>query len=344
MPMEPEAGLKAYRDALTIAWQYNDYRDWPVRMTAAMHLFCDRFAAEFMADLEALSLAGYDDLAIARAFGSPVRLTRIADSVLFGLKRLRTTLDDQRQMILRLMEMAQRLKYGSPFNEDGRNLIWSPAAAAAHAAATPFRRVVGGEAGAVQRLCGALFAYTESIFFRAHDITKEFHGLYPLEGGEQLLIREYRSLRPHEIWPDAPLLPCSTVRVSTIYGPGLQLDIDFYNHLYLRQGNYLGDLRRYAVEVDGRLLPPDEIPGLMEQIAGTVSYITRQIDPAPWQDRVEKYAEIFWFRKRPLQDLRGVDWRVPAAVRERIRTGELFEPRMKLLDREQIARLIHMTV
>lgn len=313
-------------------------------MTAVMHLFTDEFAREFLKDLAELKRRGVTDEAIARGFGSPIRFTRIADSVLFGMKRLRTSLEEQREMVLSLMSMARLLKHGSEYNLDGRNEILSSPQVAEYVLSRRFRSGQPEEIQLLQRLCGALFAYTEAIFFRAHDITKELHGLYPLEGGDQLLVREYRHLSPTEIWPDIPLLPYRTIVVSSTYGPELHVDVDFYNHLYLRRGNYLRDLRRFVVEGDGRELPLSEIPALLEQIALTVAQITRRVDRAPWQDRAEKYAEIFWYRKRPLCDLLGVDWRVPELVRRQVRNGEINQGRMKVLQPDSIARLIRLSV
>ena len=50
----------------------------------------------------------------------------------------------------------------------------------------------------LQQLCGALWAYSEALYFRVHDIPKSIHGPYELDKKETdafLLIRDYSEIK-----------------------------------------------------------------------------------------------------------------------------------------------------
>src|SRR5262249_9094572 len=155
-------------------------------------------------------------------------------------------------------------------------------------------------------------SYTESICFRAHDLTKEIHGPYPVDDGRaQFIVQEYLSLHPTELWPAMPLLPCRSIKVYKQYSTDVRLTIDPLNHLYHEGGQLVPSLQRCAVEVDGQRR---EVEVLAEYVAAaqtTVATISRTINATSWNDRVQKYADIFWWRKKPLRDQLGEDWHVP---------------------------------
>ncbi len=42
--------LQKYRESLRVAWGYNDYNDWPIRVSSIMHLFTDVMSEQFLQD------------------------------------------------------------------------------------------------------------------------------------------------------------------------------------------------------------------------------------------------------------------------------------------------------
>lgn len=71
-----------------------------------------------------------------------------------------------------------------------------------------------------------MWAYTESIFFRAHEVTKEVHGTYELEDGQQMIVREYLNLQPDFLWgTQIPFLKYNKIQISAIYNSELKLRI-----------------------------------------------------------------------------------------------------------------------
>jgi hypothetical protein len=327
--------LNQYKQTLKTAWGYNDYNDWPVKFNSIMHLFIEPFAREFIEDLyiarEKMTIAE-----VALLFCNPSRIYRIIHSVLLGMKKGLCSLQQQRDIAQTMLEMVDAIKEGSPFNEDGRNIVLSQSAIAQ---LNPMDLSDPEKSRCLHQVFGVLWAYTESIFFRAHDVTKEIHGAYEFNGNK-LIIREYLNLNARAVWPDMPLLPHDTIKVYTTYRPSIDVSIDSYNHLYLNHGNFVEDLTDYRIEIDGTKVDVPVLYALVKRMLDGIQLIHQWAKEASWQEKTEKYAEIYWYRKAPLRHIRKIDWHVPEEVRIAIREGAVDERREARLTNRQIDFLI----
>jgi hypothetical protein len=341
-----EEKLAIYREVLGKAWDFVDYHDWPIKLNAAFHLFLEEFGDQFLADLHYLEEEEKKPLEeIARLFHNPARIFRLIEYTIYSLRRKRSPIQYQRQVALKLIAMVKALKHGSEFNEDGTNLIYEP-----EKVKQIYRDFLEGRSCTrensqiIHRFCGVIWAYTESIFFRAHDVTKEIHGPYSLNN-QNLVVKEYMNLNPYDIWPGVTLLPCHTVKIFKNYNHKIKINIDILNHLSLEKGVLpVPNLDSYYIEIDGREAPPDQLRELMEIIGNTISEITARIEQMSWHDLVMKYAEIFWYRKKPLRDARGLPWKPPEHLRETIYAGKPNPMRQTKLSKEQVQRLAQLTI
>ena len=153
------------------------------------------------------------------------------NGVIYGMKKKTIPIQTQRALVIELLRATQALKYGSVFNENGKNIVLYPDNLDLLMKEIKFHKANVSEAKILQKICGILWSYTEATFFRAHDITKEFHGLYTLPNkSERLLIREYLNLNPQDLWPDTELLPYKSIQIYCLYKNSLELSIDSYNH------------------------------------------------------------------------------------------------------------------
>ncbi|MCP4147130.1 MAG: hypothetical protein GY757_05210, partial [bacterium] len=200
------------------------------------------------------------------------------------------------------------------------------------------------ESRLIHRFCGVVWAYTESLFFRAHDITKEIHGPYNYNN-HNLVVKEYMNLNPYEIWPGVDMLPCNNIKIYKSYNQKIKIQIDALNHLALDAGAQpVPNLMNHYVEIDGKEATPHQLMELLKIIAKTIAGISARIEKMSWHERVAKYAEIFWFRKRPLRDARGIDWKVPQTVLDNIAAGKPMPRRETKLSEEQVRRLAKLTI
>jgi hypothetical protein len=336
-----EYRLQKYKESLNSAWGFNDYNDWPIKFNSIMHLFLQEFAEEFIRDLSDLQKKGVEKKDIARAFYNPARLYRIIHSVIFGMRMKRMPVQTQRDMAVYMLDLVKLLKEGSEFNEHGLNLIMSSQQIQA-IEMTPVTD--SREPMAIQGLCGMLWAYTEAIFFRAHDVTKEIHGMYRLQDGNQLLVREYLNLNCTELWEGYPLISNNSIKIFIKYNKNLRLDIDSYNHLFLKEGNYVKDFEEYRIEVDGKRVGIEEVTVLTPVLQQAVEIIYSWSKIVHWREIANKYADIYWFRKRPLPIMLNKEWRTPPYLREKILNGEISKKRLDTLTDESIARLISLVI
>ncbi|MCP4153815.1 MAG: hypothetical protein GY757_39175 [bacterium] len=341
-----EEKLEIYRDVLGTAWGFVDYHDWPVKLNSVFHLFLTQFGEEFMEDLDYLENEKKLSIEeIGKLFYNPARIFRMIEYTIYSLRKKRLPLDEQRKVALKLMAMAKSLKYGSEFNEDGRNTIYDPAKVEdIQKNILQKKNSTIEESRLIHRFCGVAWAYTESIFFRAHDVTKEIHGPYTYKD-RNMMVKEYMNLNPHEIWPDVEMLPCNNIKIYKSYNEKVQVQIDALNHLALDAGAQpVPNLMNHYVEIDGKEASPDQLKDLLKIIGATIADISGRVEKMTWHERVSKYAEIFWFRKRPVRDARGIDWKVPQKVLDNIAAGKPLPRRETKLSEEQVRRLAKLTI
>lgn len=343
--MDEKTRLAYYRKSLQSAWGYNDYNDWPIKVNSVMHIFLQDFAKEFLTDLEETKERNFSTLDIAKAFGNPARFYRAIDPVIFGMKRLRIDIEEQRKVVLSLLDIVKKMKYGSEFNEDGSNIILTPDELNNLIGRINLKKADASAASIIQRFCGVMWAYTEAIFFRAHDVTKEIHGPYSMgSSGEKFVVREYLHLQPYEIWDQVPFIPYKNIKIYTIYKEELNVTIDSYNHLFLHGGNYVNDLMEYALEVDGEMIGPEKLMEILPLMQKAIETVHQWVGKADWHARVNRYADIYWYRKSPIRRLLGKDWGVPESVREKIANGNADPKRLNNLSDDWIDRLIQIVI
>jgi hypothetical protein len=337
-----EDRLEAYRKSLVEAWAFNDYKDWPIKFNSIMHLFLKEFAEEFIEDLNELQKKGISTEDIGKAFGNPARVYRSIHSVIYGMKQMKLDLSYQREIVLSLLDIVKTMKYDSEFNEGNENIILSPNEITTLNKVVNFYKPSPQESNILQRFCGIIWAYAEVIFFRVHDVTKEFHGLYHDETDtkKKILIREYLNLNPKDIWTNIPLLPFNSIKIFTKYDNNIEVSIDSYNHINVCKGSFIESLTDHAIECDGKSISLKELQSFLPIILQTIEEINNWVDKSNWKEITNRYADVYWYRKKPLKDLLECDWQVPGKVRERIKVGNINEKMSGKLSKDQIHKLI----
>lgn len=349
--MRPELSdgerLQRYRESLKRAWMHNgDANVWPVKLNAAMHLFVSEFGECLMSDLTQLEAAGESPAEIAALLGNPARPYRMIDFTIYSMRRRRFPLAQQRDVVLKLLRITRALKYGSEFNEDGSNIILPPARSdEILRELAECESCTAEESAVLHRLCALLWAYTEAVMFRAHDVTKELHGPYRCSTTRgQLIVKEYLNLRPEVLWRHIPLLPCQSIRVSLHYADNVAFRIEWHNRVYHDGAPLVPSLHGYRIEIDGNRVGLEATADLMSSMKQTIAAISRNLSQATWNERVAKYAEIFWYRKKPLADRLGRDWRPPQEVFAAIQYGSESDARRACLSSQACERLAMLTI
>ena len=337
--MTDENKLLMYKKSLESAWGFNDYNDWPIKYNSIMHLFLNDFTHEFLEDFKELKAKGVTNQDFSKAFYNPSRIYRIIHTVIYGMKSLKYSVSEQKEMAVELLDITALMKSGSVYNEDGKNLILNPYRLETTLSKS-FNKVEDREKSVkLHRALGILWAYTEAIFFRAHDVTKEIHGLYDLDGSS-LLIREYMNLMPKKLWNLADI-GCSKIKIFTKYTKEIELNIDSYNHLFHRSGSLIEGLLEYRIEIDDVESSLEKLLDIMPKLYENIISINQWAKQVDWKEKTKKYAEIYWFRKSPLRDLLGASAELSQEVISNIESGQVDERRLKNLTDKQIKYLIY---
>ncbi|MCP4153824.1 MAG: hypothetical protein GY757_39220 [bacterium] len=342
-----EERLELYREVLGIAWDFKDYFDWPIKLNSSFHLFLKEWGEEVIEDVLALEEEKKQDwYEIGHLFPNPARIFRLIDYTIYSMRKNRYSLQKQRQIVLKLLSMVKTLKYGSEFNEDGRNIIFDD-----KKVEQVDSEFIGSgkcsieDSKIIHRFCGLAWAYSEAVLFRVHDVTKELHGPYRYQDNtRQLVVKEFLELDPKVIWPGIELSPYNSVKIYKNYNDNVKLSIDALNHIYHSGGKLVTDLTGYYIEFDGKKGTVEELKELMEIMGKAIAEISIMVEDMSWNERVVKYAQMFWFRKKPLRDGRGLNWQPPKSVLENIMAGKENVSRMRQLSPEQVRRLAKITI
>lgn len=326
--------LDKYKESLKSAWGYNDYNDWPIKYNSIMHLFCKEFAKEYLEQMDTLSKRGLLSQ-VGEKMYNPSRFYRMINTIIYGMKRLKLPLEFQRSRVIELLSIIDKMKFGSAFNENGSNIILNPESVQA----ITLNLAERNESKKLHQFIGLLWAYTESIFFRAHDITKEMHGFYPYKNGK-LLIREFLNLSPQKLWPGNILLPNEKVVIYAYYNSNIDLKIDSYNHFFLKKGNFVDDLIEYKIIIGNKEVSIEGIDEMLKSIIYSIRQVKDLVDKMDWKERTKKYAEIIWFRKEPISLLAGGNGEVPIEVYKNIEEGYVDTRRLQRLTDRQIDFMI----
>ena len=313
-----------FKEAIFEVWQRDGKTTWPIDLNSVSHLFIGNFDKELIEDIQALRHQGLTSKEIGRLFVIPQRIIRLIMPFVQGMGSLGLSREQRSEHVHYLLSLADELKSGGPSNRDGRNIVLSP-----EESSTVFdksRLTAADVQGSrlVQLLCGVLWAYAETLFFKTHGFVREFHGPYLRPGEDrQYLVRDFVCLKPVEIWQECSRLRYSNARVVTAYNQ-LDMSIDIYNHVSIPENkSYVKNLHSHYVECDGKLLQPTEIEALCRKLSEVMGTVNKRVEAMNWQTRTQKYAEIFWYSKKGLRDRLGKDWTLPDTTRSKISNGEL---------------------
>jgi hypothetical protein len=313
-----------FKEAILEVWQRDGKTTWPIDLNSVSHLFIGDFDKELLEDIQALQQQGLTSTEICRLFVIPQRIIRLIIPFVQGMGALGLSRDQRTGHVHYLLSLVEELKYGDPSNRDGRNIVLSPQQTSPVIDKSRLSPADAQSSRLVQLLCGVLWAFAETLFFKTHGFVREFHGPYLRPGEDrQYLVRDFICLKPVEVWEECGKLRYSNARVVTAYDQ-LDLTVDIYNHVSIqKEKSFIKSLHSYYVECDGKLLSPREIEQLYRELSEVLGAVNKRVEAMGWKMRTEKYAEIFWYSKKRLKDRLAEDWSLPDKIRRKIHNGEL---------------------
>ena len=345
MKREEAIRLRKYRDAAFVPLSHTDPEKWPMRAGRVGSLVLDEFTKEFFADIDCLVTQGEDLASIARRFENPSRLLRMSHHVMKGLHMVGLSTDEVRRRFLQYLDIVRVLKADDEFNEAGANVLMAPEEQRLQWGRTT-QEAAPATAERLHRCLALLWAYSETLYFVAHAMCVEMHGPYVSEANDDdvcLVVRDYRRFSPVELWPQTEATNMETIRVSTVYRD-VDVVLDIYNNPYLKRGSLPECLTRYSISIDGRASTVQELEDRLTPLGPIILGICQVIESMTERQVAEKYADVFWWRKRELRDAVGEGWRPPPEILKRIREGEIPPAVAKHEAPEVLRRKLDLTV
>ncbi|GHU44508.1 hypothetical protein FACS1894190_15940 [Spirochaetia bacterium] len=299
--------LKDFAQALAIPVGLTDSLKWPVRAGSVIFPIRNLLVNEFISQIEASGIIGKPD-EWRRAFDGPTQLWRMSHHLISGLVDDKVEKSVIADRILLLLEGIAALNNDHYFEKTGAHYIFSGSEVAE--VASSFKSLEKATARKLLMLSGLLWAYSETNYFVAHELTCEYHGAYKLADDTYAVVREFKNLRPTQLWSNRDFngLP-EYIRVITFHDKSLQIQFDVYNNLFDEAGTMAPSITGGYAIADGKQLSYDEILSLIVTVSEKVTAFTEEVNALSKQEIAHKYKDIFWYRKKSLADYMGVGWR-----------------------------------
>lgn len=261
---------------------------------------------------------------IAKLFKNPSRIAQMIWPLPF-ISTSKLNKEERASLVHKIIDLISCFRK-DPFCEDGKNIIWPK-----HKIdktlkeikiinletvkeADDYRKEIG-------KLCGSLFMYTELLYFACHAVGHEFHGPYEIEGGNQLIIREFYDLK-ETFWPFTSKFPFDEVLIFAIYPKEINVKFDFFNRV--RSSEPLSPLlRQFSIKVRCRdkteeMNQLDQILKLNEKLMEVQREGIGLISRLDRKSLMKEYAKMYFFILKPSRELLGKDWEPPKELCEDI--------------------------
>ncbi len=321
-PSRREA-LAQYAKNVSIPILNTDPVKWPIGSGRAGAACQAELAEAIIGETEGVRSLPHGIEQTALEFGTPTRIWRMSHHLLRSIKQSGASKQVLQDTMGTLLEVASRTKAGPLYNDDGYNIVLADSEAYELSkrleSFDPFT-ADGTYGSSVLRLAGLLWSYTELLYFVAHEVGVELHGLYPVSDGKRIFVRDFFNLQPVELWPGFDLATVGGVRIVTSHSDDLDVEFDIYNNHYPRSraGFRTSLIRAAVIDAEGDILDLEQVRTLTTELADRSRSIHDSIESLSEIEQAKKYVEIFWLRKRPFADVLGMDWRPPKAVFQRI--------------------------
>ena len=254
---------------------------------------------------------------IARLFWGPSGITHLLYCADFGFEGL--TPQESGEFIDRLVDIISCQRIGDPFCENWKNIVWSDDKVEETLATCRFFDAQGPDRkqlrATVAKLNTTLWHYCIFIQIGHRAYSHEFHGPYPLGGGESLLVREYYNLKPVEVWKFSSKMPFDRVTTLEVYR-NIEIQVDAFGHLKLSDsspGNFPDNLQRFGMRIEGQNLERiEELEALSAKCLGVLVTANSSVRSLAEEEKkqfwVKKLLDMRCFGLKPQKEILEEDW------------------------------------
>lgn len=305
--MNKKQKLKEFAEALAFTLYNTDEVKWPIRSKLAISSVGHFYAKEYMEQLRTF-VQTYATSEWHRAFASSLSPLKASHHIIDGLEKVKVDKHEIAKDILRMIEVNNVLGEGTALNTDNHIILPNAEIEIINECYEQLKDEQ--ELDALLKLSSLLWAYADAVYFQGREICCEYHGLYTLECGSKVLIRDYGNFNPTELWPDVTFrLEIRDVRIITFHQNDFSIVMDVYNNIHVLKRNFKESCIGGLLFVDGKIRGSDIIAGLTEVLLKELERQTRFVNSLSVKEIYQQYVYLFWYRKKYLADYLGLPWR-----------------------------------
>jgi len=220
---------------------------------------------------------------IAELFHSPNTLRNNGIFDLFMASHAKLSGEKRKKVANFYINNLKAICLKDPFSLDGHNVIHGQAQIEEITnKVLPASMEIAKKLG---RVINACYHMGYSLFDDMNpQLVYENYGPYYIEKENEkkylVVIKEFKNMKPVELWPETSRLPFSKIKIISLY-ENVKFSIDAITHTSYK-GNIIDGLKYYAIYLDDRLIDINEIDNI-----STI---------------LEKYADFIWFVFKNMSD------------------------------------------
>lgn len=289
-----------------------------------------------------LEAKGLSEEQISYLFKSPARIICLF-WIASWLRATKLSLEQKVDLTYKLIKLISYWRK-DVFCDSGKNVLWTSLEVQKVIKSFPWIKIKDQRDPEVWRrtlsqLSGLSWSFTELLYFYVHQIGSEYHGPYNLKNNRILLVREFRDLKPLEIWPFTSSLSFEKFTILTIHKKQ-PVSFDFFNRpqftpklsegleevaIIVNDNYFLLNLRA----VDSFI---DEVSKTMDTGIGVVSELSRK-------ELLKRSCDVHFFILKPPCDYLNLNWLPPKELYKEIddeRERELINKILPGLERGEL--------
>lgn len=302
---------------------------WPLNIVDGMWYLSKCYVKELYFTVKKLKNKGLTIDEIAKLFKAPSKISDLFHLDQFPMEGLKP--DERAELFNGLVNMLPYYRKEDTFCESGRNVLLTQREVEELLTKYQLIKIRDDDNGKklreiIGKINATTWLYTELITVAHHAYGHEFHGPYPLENGENLIVREYYDLKMPKVWSFTKDLSFEKIILLEIY-KNVEIKFDIFNHMEsfapLPQ-----NLRRVLVatdNLDNNLKSVEDIEQLFETISSLSNKSIDFTKDFTYKDWVNKLIEVHYFSLKPHKDVLGEDWRPSTEIYEFIKNNEVDE-------------------
>ncbi|TCO61913.1 hypothetical protein [Actinocrispum wychmicini] len=320
-----DAFLESVRTAFDNAGQIVP---WPLHVARIAPYYSDVEAVDLVRRLHTLRAKGLGPAEIVALYPSASSAKSLMLDLVPGMKDAGLPVAERLDFVDTVFAGLAERESGDVFCRDGTHRLLTDGEASEFARTARWWDATTVDGRELAQAAFALSGAAQSLVWSLHfygwtDISFVIHGPYQVTGPDGwsrvLVVRDFFDISPGVLWPQLPVPPCRTIRLSTLHDDTDEFSIDIFNHL-LHRNALLASTTATSLDVDGATVADVSAARAMsDAIVSIVRQQKKVVDGLSVRELATKFVESRYYAFRDWRAATGDSWRPPEEVYRRLR-------------------------